>query len=98
MNENETERRYAYACSAFMHNSILHFFIHGSMKRKKKKKKKIQKSILIINFLFEIFINLLSEVMKALYFCLYSGRLVHARIVNSVHVFTPAERHDSDRC
>ena len=56
-----------------------------------------QKSILIINFLFKIFMNSLSEMVKVFYFCPHSGKSVHARIFNLVHVFTQAEHNDSDK-
>ena len=56
------------ACGTFMLNSILQCFISWLDETKKKKKEK-KKSILIINFLFEIFINSLLEMVKASYFC-----------------------------
>ena len=65
-------------------SNAMSVFNYGWMKRKKM----IKTSILIINLLFEIFINSLSETVKALYFCLHRGKSVRARIFNLVSVFT----------
>ena len=64
-------------------------------KKKKKKKKQERKSIFIINFLFEFFINSLSKMTKGSCFYIYSCKPVRARIFNSA--VTWAERHDRDR-
>ena len=63
---------------------------------------KHQKSFHIIDFLFESFINSLSEMIQAsffffVFFFLFSGMTVRARKFNLIRVFIRTERHDSDR-
>ena len=53
-------------------------------KKEKKKKKREQKPFLIINFLFGILINFLSEMVKLSY--------LRTGIVNLVHVFIQADQ------
>ena len=74
------------AHSAFMHNSVFRCFIHGSIKKKKKKKRKKRSYNL---FSLRNCHKFAFRHGKILYFCLYNGKLVRARIFNLVHVINP---------